>query len=268
MKQWVDRLYARMDALGERLGEKQLRIPVDLTAGIVFFLGQVFLALDIAAQGAGTNGFVHPLQGADAVQAGIFGMRDVGDLILLRRRDFLHREVEVVVLPEMHIQQAVLGLDFSLLEALAPAIRILSGQVVHELVPAGCRKILIRPHCGTAIKPPVPDLHRGNQTPNVLLNVIALIEVFHEIFGTVVGVGFDCFFNFLRIEQQFFAVVFVGRILIFILPGLVQFTSQRRVHLENAFTQSHHLRNVHRAASARCLVQARLACLICLARSA
>ena len=45
MKQWVDRLYARMDALGERLGEKQLRIPVDLTAGIVFFLFAVVILL-------------------------------------------------------------------------------------------------------------------------------------------------------------------------------------------------------------------------------
>ena len=45
MKQWVDRLYARMDALGERLGEKQLRIPVDLTAGIVFCLFAVVILL-------------------------------------------------------------------------------------------------------------------------------------------------------------------------------------------------------------------------------
>ena len=195
-------------------------------------------------------------------------MFDVGDLILFRRRDFLHREVEVMVLPEVHIQQAIFGFDFPLLEALAPAIRILAAQVVHELVPAGFREIFVRPYRGAAIKPPVPDLYRGYQTPNVLFDIFALIKVFHEIFGAVVGVGSDRFFNVFRIGQQFLAVVFVDGIFVFILSGLVQFTGQRRVHLENAFTQSHHLRNVHRAASARCLVQARLACLICLARSA
>ena len=50
MKQWVDRLYARMDTWGERLGEKQLRIPVDLTAGIVFFLFAVVILLVMPQQ--------------------------------------------------------------------------------------------------------------------------------------------------------------------------------------------------------------------------
>lgn len=45
MKQWVDRMYARVDAWGERLGEKQLRIPVDLTAGIIFFLFAVVILM-------------------------------------------------------------------------------------------------------------------------------------------------------------------------------------------------------------------------------
>ena len=131
--------------------------------GTIVFLRQIFLALDITAQGTGANGFAYSPKGADAVQAGIFGMFDVSDLILLRWRDLLHREVEVVILPEMHIQQAIFGFDFPLLEALAPTIRILAAQVIHELVPAGFREILVRPYRGAAIKPPIPNLHLFEQ---------------------------------------------------------------------------------------------------------
>lgn len=38
MKNWIERFHARLDAWGERLSEKEIRIPVDLTAGILFFL--------------------------------------------------------------------------------------------------------------------------------------------------------------------------------------------------------------------------------------
>ena len=35
---WVNEFHARMDRWGERLGKKELRIPVDLTVGVLFFL--------------------------------------------------------------------------------------------------------------------------------------------------------------------------------------------------------------------------------------
>lgn len=38
MKDQLDRLNARLDAIGRRLGEKELRIPVDLVTGIFFAL--------------------------------------------------------------------------------------------------------------------------------------------------------------------------------------------------------------------------------------
>ena len=38
MKNWIERFYARLDAWGEKLHEKEIRIPVDLTVGILFFL--------------------------------------------------------------------------------------------------------------------------------------------------------------------------------------------------------------------------------------
>lgn len=38
MKDWINAFHARMDRWGEHLHEKELRIPVDLTVGILFFL--------------------------------------------------------------------------------------------------------------------------------------------------------------------------------------------------------------------------------------
>ena len=38
MKDQLDRLVARLDAMGERLGRKEVRIPVDLVTGIFFAL--------------------------------------------------------------------------------------------------------------------------------------------------------------------------------------------------------------------------------------
>lgn len=37
MKNWINRFHARLDAWGEKLCEKEIRIPVDLTVGILFF---------------------------------------------------------------------------------------------------------------------------------------------------------------------------------------------------------------------------------------
>ena len=38
MKNWINRFHARLDAWGEKIREKEIRIPVDLTVGILFFL--------------------------------------------------------------------------------------------------------------------------------------------------------------------------------------------------------------------------------------
>ncbi len=38
MKQSLDQFHARMDAWGEKLREKEFRIPVDLTVGVVFLI--------------------------------------------------------------------------------------------------------------------------------------------------------------------------------------------------------------------------------------
>ena len=38
MKQWVEQFNGRMDAWGRKLHEKEIRIPIDLVTGVVFFL--------------------------------------------------------------------------------------------------------------------------------------------------------------------------------------------------------------------------------------
>ena len=38
MKRWINQFHARMDRWGESLSKKELRIPVDLTVGVLFFL--------------------------------------------------------------------------------------------------------------------------------------------------------------------------------------------------------------------------------------
>ena len=50
MKNWVTRFHARMDSLGEKLHEKEIRIPVDLTVGILFFLFAVGILLVMPQQ--------------------------------------------------------------------------------------------------------------------------------------------------------------------------------------------------------------------------
>lgn len=35
---WINEFHDRMDRWGERLHEKEIRIPVDLTVGVLFFL--------------------------------------------------------------------------------------------------------------------------------------------------------------------------------------------------------------------------------------
>ena len=50
MKNWIARFHARMDSLGEKLHEKEIRIPVDLTVGILFFLFAVGILLVMPQQ--------------------------------------------------------------------------------------------------------------------------------------------------------------------------------------------------------------------------
>ena len=45
MKNWVDRLDARLDAIGANLAKKEVHIPTDLAGGILFFLFAIVILL-------------------------------------------------------------------------------------------------------------------------------------------------------------------------------------------------------------------------------
>lgn len=50
MKNALERFYARLDSMGEKLNEKKFRIPTDLTTGIIFLLLSVVLLLIMPQQ--------------------------------------------------------------------------------------------------------------------------------------------------------------------------------------------------------------------------
>lgn len=50
MKNWVDRLDARLDTIGASLAKKEIRIPTDLVGGILFFLFAIVILLVMPQQ--------------------------------------------------------------------------------------------------------------------------------------------------------------------------------------------------------------------------
>ena len=45
MSKWVEQFNGRMDAWGRKLHEKEIRIPIDLVAGVLFFLAALVILL-------------------------------------------------------------------------------------------------------------------------------------------------------------------------------------------------------------------------------
>ena len=45
MSRWVEQFNGRMDAWGRKLHEKEIRIPIDLVTGIVFFFFALWIFL-------------------------------------------------------------------------------------------------------------------------------------------------------------------------------------------------------------------------------
>ncbi len=43
MGSWLEQFHTRIDAMGEKLGKKEIRIPVDLVTGVAFFLFAVVI---------------------------------------------------------------------------------------------------------------------------------------------------------------------------------------------------------------------------------
>ena len=50
MKTWIQRFNARMDAIGAKMHQKEFRIPIDLTVGVVFFIFAAVILLVMPQQ--------------------------------------------------------------------------------------------------------------------------------------------------------------------------------------------------------------------------
>ena len=71
-------------------------------------------------------------------------------------------------LPEVNIQDAIPHRDIPLLKTLAPAIRILTGNVVKQCVPVPFAQFLLEFHKSTATQFPLVDHHIGFNAEDVL----------------------------------------------------------------------------------------------------
>ena len=114
---------------------------------------QVGFALHKTTERTNRHILPHLPQGADAVEFRVDGVGSVGDLVLLcgRRRlgllrcihNLFHREDKVILLPEVDVEGTIFHLDVSLLEAFSPAIRILAGNVVLQVIPAALQYTIV-----------------------------------------------------------------------------------------------------------------------------
>lgn len=50
MNNWIRQFNDRMDALGAKLGEKEIRIPINVVSGILFFLFSIFIMVIMPQQ--------------------------------------------------------------------------------------------------------------------------------------------------------------------------------------------------------------------------
>ena len=104
-------------------------------------------------------------------------------------------------LPEVDIEVAVLHLDVALLKTLAPAVRILAGEVPLQIVPATLGQILIHNHGGTAAQLLAAFLHRDSDAFHMGCQVgVGLII---EILFQVVALPLDLLGDRNRVVGQF-----------------------------------------------------------------
>lgn len=106
---------------------------------------------------------------------GLFQLRFVCNL--------LHRKSKPLLLPEVDIEVAVLHLDVSLLKTFAPAVRILAGKVLLQIVPAALGQILIHHNGGAAAQLPAAFLHRDSDAFHMgsQIGAVLIIEILFEM---------------------------------------------------------------------------------------
>ena len=161
---------------------------------------------------------------AAALHRGLFQLRFICNLF--------HRESKVFLLPEVDIEVAVLHLDVALLKTLAPAVRILAGKVLLQIVPAALGQILIHNHGGAAAQLPAAFLHRDSDAFHMgcQVGVVLIIEILFQ----VVALPLDLLGDRCRVVGQFIPAQFHE--LIFLPEPVIvrqKFCRQRGIQFES-----------------------------------
>ena len=117
--------------------------------------------------------------------------------------NLFHREGKVILLPEVDVEDTIFHLDVSLLEAFSPAIRILAGNVVLQVIPAAFGQVLVHDHGGTAAQFTIPFLDRKPDALDMGCQVGVVFRI-HVLLNVGAFLGYlcsNCFHNLYRSTQ-------------------------------------------------------------------
>ena len=141
----------------------------------------------------------------------------------------------------MDIQLAVSNIDFPLLKALAPAVAVLTGNVVAESRLLTLVQGLLQFHVQTAAQLVTVNFHRRYCTYHLAADRIVLVVILHQVAVEICNVLFHSLINSVCVLQQVMAVHWIAFVLVvrFVLPVRFiweKFRSQRRIKLHFQFT--------------------------------
>ena len=139
----------------------------------------------------------------------------------------------------MDIQLAIPNIDFPLLKALAPAVAVLTGNVVAQDGLLIIEQSFFQFHVQTAAQLVTVNFHRRYCTYHLLPDGIVLVVILHQVAVEICNVLFHGLINSIGILQQVMTVQRATLILVVELVLIVRFIrekvrSQRRIkfHLQ------------------------------------
>ena len=141
----------------------------------------------------------------------------------------------------MNSQRAVIHTNISLLKALAPAIAVLTGNVVAQDGLLIIEQSFFQFHIQTAAQLVTVNFHRRHSTYHLAADRIILVVILHQVAVEICNVLFHSLINSIGILQQVMAVHWIDFVLVvrFVLPVRFvreKFCSQRRIKLHFQFT--------------------------------
>ena len=115
-----------------------------------------------------------------------------------------------LILPEMDIQLAIPNIDFPLLEALAPAVAVLAGNIIAKDGLLIIEQRFFQFHRQTAAELVAMHLDGRDGRDYLDANRIVLVIILHEVAAKVAGIIFDGIADGCLVFQQFMPVLWVS----------------------------------------------------------